>query len=193
MRFCKETKNIIHSTYFSATLEEIQQALMGRGLRPRSISSLKKYVDKLKSKVDERTSKELDRYLKNPVLYRARTLVSGAKQRAKKKNIPFNLTVDWVYNKIISGKCEATGIDFYIKPYVPKHIKNYTPVHPHSPSLDQISPSGGYTMDNVQIVCDQFNKFKNDKSMEETVFVAKKFVEYYETVRLNVVEEILIV
>ena len=34
--------------------------------------------------------------LANPVRYRARTLVNGAKARAKKKGIDFNLTIDWV-------------------------------------------------------------------------------------------------
>lgn len=181
MRFCRKTIEIIESLYLTATIEEIEAIIKDRGLRPRSFSSISKYVNKLRSKYDSRVSKQTEKYLENPVLYRAKSLVSGAKQRAKRKNIPFNLTVDWVYDKILEGKCAATGIEFYIKPYVPRSIKRYTPVHPHSPSLDQISPSAGYTMDNVQIVCDQFNKFKNDKSMEETVFVAKKFIEYYET------------
>ena len=45
--------------------------------------------------------------LANPVRYRARTLVNGAKARAKKKGIDFNLTIDWVEEKLNNGRCEC--------------------------------------------------------------------------------------
>tara|TARA_R100000951_G_scaffold116467_2_gene128437 strand:+ start:976 stop:1548 length:573 start_codon:yes stop_codon:yes gene_type:complete len=181
MRYCNKTKEIINSSYKSATVAEIKTILKANGLRKRSESSLTKYINNLVQKDQKREirRKKTETWaLSNPIKYRARTLVNGAKQRAKKKNIPFNLTYEWVENKLRNGACEVTNTSFYIKPYSTR--LEYVKVHPHSPSLDQISPSGGYTMDNVQVVCDQVNKFKGDRPEASMVIIARNFLKSYE-------------
>lgn len=177
MRYCNRTKEIIKSSYKSATIEEIQFIINANGLRKRNLANLSHYIDKLVAKDVEREirRKKVEKQaLADPIRYRARTLVSGAKQRAKKKNIPFNLTEEWVAGKLREGRCEVSGTDFFIKPYSSK--EEYTKVHPHSPSLDQIEPSGGYTMDNVQVVCDQVNKFKGDRHITSMILIARNFL-----------------
>ncbi len=181
MRYCNRTKEIIHSSYKSATIEEIVIILSANNLRERSESSLRHYINKLNQRDqrrEERRKKTEHWALANPIKYRARTLVNGAKQRAKKKGIDFNLTYEWVENKLNQGSCAVTKTPFYIKPYSTR--SEYTKVHPHSPSLDQISPSGGYTMDNVQVVCDQVNKFKGDRHVASMVLIARNFLNEYQ-------------
>ena len=73
----------------------------------------------------------------------------------------------------------VSGTPFYIKPYSAKSIIPIK-IHPHSPSLDQIEPSGGYTIDNVQIVCDQVNKFKGDRHITSMIIIAKNLLNEYE-------------
>ena len=181
MGYCKRTKEIINSSYKSATVEEIESIISLNNLTKRSKTSLSRYIDKLVVRDQERETRRLKVEvwaLANPLKYRARTLVSGAKQRAKLKGNDFNLTPDWVEAKLREGYCEVSGTEFYIKPYSSR--AEYTKVHPHSPSLDQIEPSGGYTMDNVQVVCDQVNKFKGDRHVTSMVIIARNFLNEYQ-------------
>jgi len=180
MRYCKKTKEIIKSSYLSASILEIQQIINFAGLRKRSKDSIKQYVDDLivqDEKREKRRKKMEEWALANPIRYRARTLLSGAKSRAKSRGNDFDLTEEWVVNKLRNGLCEITTTPFYIKPY--SRRSEYKRVHPHSPSLDQIEPSGGYTMDNVQVVCDQVNKFKGDRHTSSMVKIAQNFLKEY--------------
>ena len=171
---------IINLNYKSMTVEEFNQLFLLRGFKTYNEKTLKRKIDKLleRDKIRETARLKYEvRALADPIKYRASTLLNGARSRAKAKGIECNLTVAWIESRLHNGVCECTGIDFHIREYSKK--EKYIPIHPHSPSLDQIEPSKGYTMDNVQIVCDQFNKMKNDRSMEQTYYVAKKFVETY--------------
>jgi len=180
MRYCKKTKEIIKSAYISATIVEIQQIINFAGLRRRSKASIKRYVDDLivQDQKREKRRKKMEIWaLANPIKYRARTLIAGAKARAKARGNDFDLTEEWVINKLKNGMCEITTTSFFIKPY--SRRSEYKRVHPHSPSLDQIAPSGGYTMDNVQVVCDQVNKFKGDRHTSSMVEIAQNFLSEY--------------
>ena len=74
----------------------------------------------------------------------------GAKSRAKKKNIPFSITFDWLKEQFIkqNGLCCLTGIKLECGE------KGKTPF---SPSLDQIVPNSGYTTNNCRLVCTAIN------------------------------------
>jgi hypothetical protein len=170
--------------YKTASISDIQFAIKVNNLKERSEKSLTKIINKLKAldelkqlKVEKRIQRNERACQLNPILYRAKSLYRGAKQRAKLKNIPFDLTVVWIYDKLLAGKCEVTGIEFVIKKYSSRLKNGYEKVHPFAPSLDQIKPSKGYTKDNVQVVCDQFNKFKNDRDIVHTYKIAKAYVE----------------
>jgi hypothetical protein len=180
MRMPKTVIELISLNYKSMTVVEFNRLFELRGFKKYREVTIQKKINALIEK-DEILEKNRMRReaiaLSNPIKYRASTLLSGARSRAKAKGIDCNLTLAWIEKRLQDGICECTGIDFHIREYSKKDV--YIPIHPHSPSLDQIEPSGGYTMDNVQIVCDQFNKMKNDRSMEQTFYVAKKFVETY--------------
>lgn len=189
MRYCNKTKEIIHSSYKSATIDEIIDIIKLNGLRERNKAGLSAYILNLNQRDSEREirRKKMEIWaLNNPIKYRARTLVNGAKQRAKLKGIDFNLTYEWVEKRLETGCCELSGTQFYIRPYSTR--EDYTKVHPHSPSLDQINPSGGYTMDNVQIVCDQVNKFKGDRHVTSMVTIAQNFLKEYARVNTPIIK-----
>lgn len=99
---------------------------------------------------------------------RARTLVNGARRRAEQKGWAFDLTVDFVRQKIEAGVCEATGLPLELL----GRIKS-TGRPSRSPSLDRKDNSKGYTMDNVWIVCDQYNRAKGEWDMSELVVLAE--------------------
>lgn len=117
-------------------------------------------------------------FTENPQMFKAKSLYNSAKQRAKDKELEFDLTIDWIYNKLVNGYCEVTNIEFRIKDYTPDSIS--TVIYPNSPSLDRIDNSKGYIQSNVQVVCDQFNKFKSQYTMEQTYNMAKEFIKQYE-------------
>lgn len=190
MRYCNKTKEIIHSSYKTLSAEDIQEIIADNNLTYRSVKRLKAYIKELYKRDELREAKRLkyqEWALKDPIKYRASTLLSGAKQRAKTKGIPFDLTKEWIEEKLKAGKCEVTEISFVIKEYAKKN--EHDCVHPHAPSLDQIEPSKGYTKDNVQVVVDQYNKMKNDRDLETTVFLARKLVEAYDRRKIDLLVE----
>lgn len=72
---------------------------------------------------------------------RESVILSGIKQSAKKKNIPCNITKEWIKERLNSG-CEISGLPFDI------HGK----AAPESPSVDRINPHGGYTVENCRMI-----------------------------------------
>lgn len=82
----------------------------------------------------------------------------GAKTRAKKKGIPYN--IDDVFLQQMSetqgDKCLLTGIPFELS-----SDKGFA-FRPYAPSVDRKDNARGYTPDNVQLVCVIVNKAKNE-------------------------------
>lgn len=90
-------------------------------------------------------------------------MLGAARQRQRKKNkdAPFNLTKEWIRQKIENGRCEATGIEFDLSP-----VKD-TSRRAFSPALDKKDPSKFYTMDNCQVVCNIYNIAKGEFSQDD--------------------------
>ena len=100
-------------------------------------------------------------------------LYSGAKRRASAKGFEFNLTSDWVADKLRANKCEATGVEFNFNvPHNQKH-GDFTP------SVDRIDNSLGYTQDNCWIVCLMFNRAKSEGTFDNVLAMAKSMTEKY--------------
>lgn len=79
------------------------------------------------------------------------SLVSSARDRAKAKGLPLDITFQEIQDRVTAGFCEATGIPF-----------NLTVVRAwNSPSLDQIEPGKGYTRDNTRVVIYAYNVMAN--------------------------------
>ena len=90
-----------------------------------------------------------------------RALWHRIKLRATESTIPCTITLQEIIEKLeaTNGICPATGDLF-----------NYDLIgtaNPYSPSLDQIVPGLGYTIENTQIVCWWYNAAKGDWFTDE--------------------------
>lgn len=85
----------------------------------------------------------------------------AAKARAKKQNLPFDITID---DFEIPQFCPVLGIE--IKQNVGK-------ISFHSPTLDKINPSKGYVKGNVTVISSRANTIKHNASYEEIALVAE--------------------
>ena len=87
-------------------------------------------------------------------------LVGAAKQRAKAKNLEFNLTRDDI---IVPEKCPVFG-----EPII-KEVFN-----PMAPSLDRVDNTKGYIKGNVRVISKKANIMKGDMTPDDM----KKIYEY---------------
>jgi hypothetical protein len=79
----------------------------------------------------------------------------NAQHRAKKKGIPFTISMDDI---VIPEVCPLLEI-----PLVSTNDKR----DPRNPSLDQIHPGKGYTLDNIQVISARANWLKADATLQE--------------------------
>jgi len=94
---------------------------------------------------------------------RAQMVYLSIKSRSKKKNLKFDLTLDWLLNKLKKGICEITGLPF--------SEKIQRPAHRYAPSVDRIDPKKGYVKDNCRVVLLMVNHIKRDYTDEEVAQV----------------------
>jgi len=78
---------------------------------------------------------------------RAKTLISNAKARSKKKNVEVHIESHWVEEQLKKGVCELTGIPFSFEP-PPDGLTR----RPNAPSLDRKDKTKHYTEDNTRVV-----------------------------------------
>lgn len=98
----------------------------------------------------------------------------GAKDRALKAGIPFNLTLEFLEELWIKqeGKCALSGL--------PMTFELKLGRIPTNVSIDKKNRLLGYTQDNVQLVCMAANQAKSDMSEEELYNLCKSIVKTYE-------------
>ena len=101
----------------------------------------------------------------------ASKLHAAAKYRAGKAGIPFDLTIEWIDERL-RRPCPRTGADFVLL----FSSSDYTDRHPYGPSLDKIDPNGGYTMSNVQVVAWAYNCAKQRFTDEEVLELCHRVV-----------------
>ena len=82
-------------------------------------------------------------------------LMHGAKTRAKKLGLDFNLTYEDI---VIPEFCPILGT---------KLERGEGKPTPNSPTLDRIIPSLGYVKGNVRVISHRANTIKNDATIEE--------------------------
>lgn len=87
-----------------------------------------------------------EKYRKLSRLNVGQRLLYGAKSRAKKRDLAFDLTIDWIDQRI--HICELSGLLM-----IPLIGSSNGRTGPLSPSIDRRSSKGGYTKDNCRIIC----------------------------------------
>jgi len=78
---------------------------------------------------------------------RAVSLIGNAKRRSLERNVPLEISTDWVELQLIKGKCQITGIPFNLEP-TPKHLTRRW----DAPSLDRINKNLTYNETNTRVV-----------------------------------------
>jgi len=108
--------------------------------------------------------------------YVAQRLCVGAKSRAKKDNIPFNLTTELVQQLWpVGGLCPILNLPLELR----RGDRLKGPI-PMSPTLDRIIPEKGYTQGNVAIISARANTLKNDCT-DPAIF--RRLADWLEAVR----------
>jgi len=104
----------------------------------------------------------------NPVLVMTNNMAMHARRRAKNKNIPFDIDLDYIRSMVgenaeRASHCPVLGtlLDWSLQ-----RGNGGNPV-PNSPSLDRIDPSKGYVKGNVWVISYRANAIKNDATHEE--------------------------
>lgn len=95
-------------------------------------------------------------------------MFNQAKNRAKRRNIPFSIELDDI---IIPDKCPLLEISF-----IPGTFNNYE----HTYSLDRIDSTKGYVKGNIKVISKLANSMKNSASKEELLIFAKNIVKYFD-------------
>ena len=128
--------------------------------RQKKFKEEKSQYDKNRRLLKGEQIREYDRIRSKFFSSRVNAIVQRAKQRAKKKNIPFDITSKDIY---IPEFCPILGIKLN---WADKQGGNFD-----SPSLDKIIPSKGYVKGNIQIISKRANTIKGDASAEEIKLV----------------------
>lgn len=103
--------------------------------------------------------------------------LNNAKQRAKLKNLPFE--IDYKYLKDIYPKnniCPVLNIPFQLG-YLSEIKKNSD----YAPSLDRIIPEKGYVKGNLIFVCNIVNRIKSDSSLD----MLEKTLKFYKNLNAS--------
>jgi len=98
--------------------------------------------------------------VRNPVSYLCSNMLAQAKRRARSSGRAFNLTLEDLQRLVVSY-CPVLGTELTWK------YDHGLGLGAHSPSLDRIDNSLGYTPDNVAIISHRANSMKNAATVEE--------------------------
>jgi len=93
---------------------------------------------------------------------REKAMLHGAKTRAKKLNLAFDLSLDDIQ---IPERCPILGIKL--------ERGNGAANRDSSPSLDKIYPDKGYVKGNVQVISDLANRMKQNATFAQMVILGK--------------------
>lgn len=83
---------------------------------------------------------------------RAKSWIAGLRNQCRRQEIPFDLTVEWLKERLDRGVCELSGLPFEREPRR----------GPNSPSIDRVVPGGPYTQANCRVVLWSINRALNN-------------------------------
>jgi hypothetical protein len=122
------------------------------GLSDHCRSCCSDYAKKHYVRNSEKTIKRMLAY-RQTLEGHAKALILSARTRAKKYSLEFEITNDWVLERLRRGVCEKSGLKF-AAPRTGGRVGTAS-------SIDRIDPKQGYTFRNAQVVCNMYNTGKN--------------------------------
>lgn len=108
---------------------------------------------------------------RNPAKY----LVVRTRTSAKRRGLEFDLTEQFLAERLGPMRCEATGQKLN---WDTCFGQGGGKPGPFTPSIDRIDSSKGYTQDNVRIVSLRFNQCKRDLTDEEFAALCREFLRH---------------
>lgn len=110
----------------------------------------------------------------NPIMRITVHMVGNARTRAKEKELPFDLSLDFIRSMVgenarLASHCPLLGIPLDWSNY----RDNGGKALPNSPSLDRIDSTKGYTKDNVWVISYRANTIKHNASHEELALITR--------------------
>lgn len=144
--------------------EFLEKYEMSKKYREQNREKLKDTTDKWRqrNKIDIAV-KNFEKKTKN----KERVMWQSARERAKKFNLPFEITPSDI---VIPKICPILGIPL---------IQGNGKAHANSPSLDRIIPELGYTPNNIQVISHKANTIKSNASMSELMVFCLWVMENY--------------
>jgi hypothetical protein len=100
------------------------------------------------------------------------SLLKTTEKRSIKKGWEFDLTKEWLSEKVNKGVCELSKIPFLYSKGTQK-----THFNPLTPSIDRIDSSKGYTKDNCRVVLAAVNMGIGEWGLEMYLKIASKVIE----------------
>jgi hypothetical protein len=99
--------------------------------------------------------------------HRAGRLLVWIRARAGKMGCGFDLTHEWLAQRLEAGACEVTDIPLELSKPPGSRF------HPWAPSVDRIDCKLGYTQDNCRVVCWIYNMAKSEWTDDVVMTFAK--------------------
>lgn len=108
--------------------------------------------------------------------WRLGKLVAAAKNRAKEKNLPFNLTKEYLISlwEGNNGVCAVSGRQLNLESWGERFQ-----VNPDAPSVDRINPKLGYVEGNVRLVTYHINVALSEFGLESLLLLANDVTKHH--------------
>lgn len=152
--------------------------------REMQIQKTRDWENKQENFKEKKNEQQKKRYRANPEKHAARErqyknkkpwryLLYNARRRAVAKNLPINITEEYVKELFdaCNGICPILGI---------KMETHTGKVQDNSYTLDRVIPEKGYVKGNVAIISHRANSIKRDANLKELIQLVKWMKEYYE-------------
>jgi hypothetical protein len=110
---------------------------------------------------------------KNPIKTYTTQLFNNARVRSEQRGWKFDLTREWIEERLNKGICAASNLPFIFNRPDGTKTKN-----PFAPSVDRKDNEKGYTKENCQIVMAWYNMAKADHQEDEILRLMASVVEH---------------
>lgn len=166
-RPCMSERGKAHYAKHKDRALELQRERLRNPLKAREASELKsQYYAANREKWKEYGARHKAKAAGDPLL-RAGRLLAWIRVRAARTGREFDLTREWIGDRLQAGVCEVTGIPLELSKPPGSRF------HPWAPSVDRIDCKKGYTQDNCRVVCWIYNMAKSEWSDEVVMTFAR--------------------
>lgn len=173
-KMCKPCKKDYMKSRYNDNKDEILKRK--EKSRAKNKSGVKNYAKKYYRKNKSLLNKNSSNMRLNPLTYFSR-LVIECRERAKKKNLPFDLDYDFLFELFEKQNkcCAVIGLDFSFE-----KVSNFR-IRPWAPSVDRVDSKLGYTKDNVRLVCIAVNLAINQFGDDIFNKMCKSYISFHES------------